>query len=70
MSTTNGYTVTYHYERNGISSHQHDVIHVAAGANDNTTIITAIKNNAQYCAGAGTIVIDSVKSLSPVPLQQ
>lgn len=70
MSTTNGYCVIYHYERNGIHSHQHDQMCVAAADSTNASIATAIKNSSQYCAGAGTLVIDSVKNIGGGPLQQ
>lgn len=45
MSTTNAYDVIYHYERNGIKSHQVDHIHVAAADNTNASVIAAIKNS-------------------------
>lgn len=70
MTTTNGYDVIYHYEKNGISSAQHDHIQVAAATSDYNTLTTAIKNATQYHAGQGTIVIDSVKSIGGGPLQQ
>lgn len=70
MSTTNAYDVIYHYERNGIHSHQHDHIQVAAADTTNASITTAIKNSSQYVAGAGTLVVDSVKTLGGGALQQ
>lgn len=69
MSTINGYDVIYHYENGGKCSGQHDHLRVAASASDNATIISAVKNSAQYKAGLGTIIIDHVKMIADT-LQQ
>lgn len=70
MSTINAYDVIYHYEIGGKSSGQHDHIQVAATANDQNTIVTAIKNNAQYRPGPGTLVIDQIKNIGSGSFQQ
>jgi hypothetical protein len=68
MSTTQGYTVRFHYEINNrkVSQWGEELqAHVAAAASDAATITAVLNANGYAAKGGSTLVIDSIGNAGP-----